>query len=430
MGKNKRIVKFFYSFHFFAIILLYTPPPPYFSLSTSSLTFSLSLSLSLHMHDTVGDSKEKILIALRNFTNRACGLKQSNTSFPGGMPLSLQRKDIPVIFGEEKKSHHEYTLGLKADGINSGRFFLGFLCVGHAFVAYTVDRQFTHTILTQYPVSYLDLFEGSLFDMEHMCNKNTRHFTFLLFDTIYIHGNSVVKEHYLTRLEVARHSLDLQFKHRPEARNMIVPRSEYAYPSKYPDRILDIFSTIQNDANNITTKLRVKEVYYTIYLHRLLGPGGQQYQQEQQPQESRIDIDGAVWTSTTSPYALFTQQPKALLKWKPLHTIDFLVVPNPNRNMGWHKIENIPDTFRVRTGSCALLTTHNNNPILFAMADCFDQKVVEGIYECSWDAVALRWVLLQRRVDKPKPNQLLTVARTVINIVDFITLSDIINAYK
>lgn len=347
-----------------------------------------------------------IEVAIKSFINNLCNIKLSNNQFPGGLPVSIDRDIIPRLFGDDETCYREYVLSYKADGINGGRYFLGFLCLEGDFLSFLIDRNFKITFLQAkaYDIAY----EGTVFDIEFLKTKDGN-ILFLIFDTLCIHGNSVIEQFYPTRLEIAREFLARLPK---EANRVEFPHSELAYKSNRKDIMVDFAK--ENDDTII--RIKVKKIYYVQAIEFLQGA-------------SLYDTDGFIWTAAASSYSIFRSQSNTIYKWKPLGqiTIDFMLI-NPSHSSNFaslQKIEGIPEKYRKRLGNCLLFTQNNNRDIFISR---IESSHLGGIYECYWDGD--RWEIIKERTDKAKPNHLSTVVKTIQNIEQNITVSEIISYFK
>jgi hypothetical protein len=342
---------------------------------------------------------EKIQSNIRIFINKCCDVKLSNTHFPGGLPISLARNDIPSLFGKHNTTHHEYCLSYKADGINGGRYFLGFLAIEGEFYSFLVDRNFKIVIIPA--VAYPTAYEGTLFDVEFLQTRDLD-VLLLIFDTICMHGNSTKDCFYPTRLEFARAFLQKHTQFEKTAKTSQIPRGPMTYASNFPDYIVDFCRL-----SDRICRLKTKQIYYVQNIGNMHG--------------TIYDNDGFIWTSASLPYAIFRTEPTAIIKWKPPSciTIDFELKKSSQEDV-WENIFGIPDKYRSRCGSCSLFTQDAGKAILFAKIDTTETP---GIYEIRWKHE--RWEIVKERTDKSKPNHLLTVSKTIENIQQKISIAEI-----
>lgn len=333
---------------------------------------------------------------VHTFINRICKVKLSNFYFPGTLPISLDRKSIPLLYGFSKVTHSEYTLSYKADGYNGGRYFLGFLEFNSSPLVFIVDRNFSITYLTVFSVHH-DAFKGTLFDIEILRTHDGKDLI-LIFDTLCVHGNSVQEKYYPIRMDVARAFLNLL----PETKKISCDKDTHSFT--YSSNFKDSISTFSDKYH-----IKVKKLYYPQALPFMTG--------------TIYPDDGRIWTSTTTPYSVFRSNPHSILKWKPQHeiTIDFYLHTKQTTDWKLPSQFHISPKFRSQHGNYYLYTQQNRTFFLIAKL-LLDSKTESGIYEFSWNS---QWVLKQRRFDKSKPNQLETVVRTIENIEENITLEEL-----
>ena len=349
-------------------------------------------------------------VSIYHFINNICGLHSNNRKFPGGLPVSLERTDIPTLFGYCPKACSEYTLSYKADGENGGRYFLGFLDVDGDALSFLIDRNFKITFLKS--EIYNRAYRGSVFDVELVRNSD-QSYLILIFDTLAINGNIVMSQYYPTRLEIAREFIQRIVNHLGKSSIRITcSDTKYNYKSNRTDYMVEL-----GFYNHHKVNLKVKKIYYTTSLHLLKGC-------------TLFPTDGFIWTKTTCPYMLFRSNQNTIFKWKPLEviTIDFLVECRLSNivDTSFPNIDNIPSEYRITTGNILLFTEYDNQKIAFTFAySCNLQK--SGIYECYW--VNDHWVIGKQRTDKTKPNQLETVSRTIGNYIENISKDEICDYY-
>jgi hypothetical protein len=346
---------------------------------------------------------EKFEYSITIFINKMCDLKITNGAFPGGMPTSLSRDMIPRLFGEEKYSHHEYAVARKADG---DRCYLGFLCIEGNFISFLVNRKFQVEIL-DFKI-YDHAYEGTLFDVELVKCDNS--YLLLIFDCISIHGNSVTEMYYPNRREIAKVFMDLTMKHNSTLEYVVNPAEEGEYPSNHSDHILTVGKYMEKDL-----RFKVKTIFYASYSGKV------------KPSLLYND-DGRVWTSASLPYAVFRTSPTALIKWKPLHLITIDVRLFNTTQISWTNTEDVPEEFIIRQGNWSMLTEFKDQVFLLSMLTSHDTSIINnGIYEVAWNDVDLSWHVIKRRRDKETPNHLVTIIQTMKNMIEKITVTELIH---
>jgi hypothetical protein len=266
--------------------------------------------------------------------------------------------------------------------------------------AVLMDRKYTIVYLKARV--YTSALQGTAFDVE-LLHLPDQTFLILIFDTLSINGNNVTKFHYLSRLELAR-----QFLHNIVKVDKAVNFSTHEpQPGSYPSRFPDI-QISNGEYKKITTKMQVKQVYYSQSLHGLKST-------------PHYPTDGFIWTLGNIAYSPFRSKANCVFKWKPiaLITVDFFVRPSPNETIA--SIVEIPLSYRQSSGVYGLFASTDDGLVLVSKFD--SDTTLHGVYEFSWSGIG--WSLKQHRPDKVKPNQLNTVIHTIDNITENIALSDI-----
>jgi len=346
---------------------------------------------------------EKTEQLIRAFINKTVGAQLSSKDFPGGLPVSISRDLLPRLSGINECTHLEYALSFKADG---ERMYLGFICLEGEFLSFLMDRR---GYLTKIDLPlYAILYEGTLLDVE-LINKTT----FLIFDCACIHGNQCMKSFYPDRLELARHLLQtcLNDPEHLSTHEIAVEHTSIMYPSTLPDIIL----------NTGKWKMKVKTLFYASTIRDV-------------PLAWIYPDDGFIWTLTTAPFHVFHDHSLNVLKWKPVNriSIDFRVTKTLCPDLLFlpsiEKISNLTDCDgkyrQVETAMTHRLETdYKGTPIWFAGIHA--TGLVNGIYECSWDHRTHTWMILQERKDKRFPNSIYTVLKTIDNLDEAITRTDL-----
>jgi hypothetical protein len=345
-------------------------------------------------------NNEEVLKAFRLYINKLCGLNPHNERFPGTLPVSLARADVPALYGMTQTHFTEYILSYKADGFDGGRYFLVFLTVHGEHYAVLLDRQFFPVYLSLQV--YTSALLGTVFDVE-LLRLPDQTYLILIFDTLAINGNNVTSSHYLTRLELARRFLD----HTVNINQNISYTTHQTDPKAYPSRFPDI-QICNGTYNKAALKIQVKQVYYAQALQRLNV-------------NTHYPTDGFIWTLGTAAYSPFRTNMECVFKWKPLEwvTVDFFVKLDPTE--GPNPRDDIPDKYRVTMGQYGLFADSGGG--LISISKFESSQTLYGVYEFQWSGT--RWSLKQSRPDKTKPNQLQTVIRTINNLTENILLSEI-----
>jgi len=276
-------------------------------------------------------------------------------SFPGNLPISLQRNHLMQLpFG--------FVISNKTDGERS---FL-FICQSAIF---TINRNLDIEYLGKINTNNL-----YLFDAEIVTNLNL----ILIFDTLVFQSKNVLRTDITQRNELAR--LFVSTQGNPHAQLKIDHWVIETKPLFQYHHLLDLYAS-----------------------------------------QSRLpyDCDGIVFSRLWAAYKPFTQDPLSLIKWKPLTTIDFLVLDAPSV-VNFVSIPKEFCEFQVSNGNCALSLGPNE---IFSFFDN-DQFNEGAVVECKWEKN--KWVGIKIRKDKKNANKLTTILKSLINIKDPIFLEDFI----
>lgn len=349
---------------------------------------------------------------IQEFVNDCLKVPLGQKNFPGGMPISVTKKSLPMIFGDfqkRQKCFKMYVATPKADGI---RCFLGFVeWKGHPLI-FVIDRRFGNEqqgigVWNQEHLSNMipmDFFkQTSLFDIEWIQKTNK----IVLFDCIQYAGSNIRCLNYLLRLDLCRLFLT-NFKH-CQVDEMKQP--EGSIPSKIP-----------------YLKVYMKDMF-CIEPQLAFPPQNLNYLRNN---PTSHDIDGIIFTLTTNPVPVFRNNLETLLKWKPIShlTIDFLVQPKEWKSEVPLR-QNLPyidNKYRTLCDShLKLWIVHKKEYIWFSNIQ-EDKSVYTqpGVYEFSWDYERRQWIFKNARTQKLLPNGLNTVSRTLGNIEEKLSFEELI----
>lgn len=329
------------------------------------------------------------------FVNYVCYENTNNQIFPGGMPISVHREDIPLLHGVHEDSCREYTVSFKADGC---RMYLGFIKVKDKNVSFLMGR---NGIIREIELKVLDeMYLGTLFDIEQIDN------TLLIFDCAMVNGNRVNCEFYPHRLDVSRYILKTCLKLPHIIQSQIFPSlNGVEYPSEFEN------ITITNQ----TWNLNVKSIFYTSKIMNI-------------PSSWWYDDDGLIFTLASSPFFLRQDDKHNVMKWKPAEyiTIDFYICTSQTYTWMNSKYGNL-DKYRTVYGKYKLLITSHGDIQWFTSTNYSDIILPEneGVYECRWDDQHRYWQILKYRQDKTKSNHLSTICSTIQNMEDLVIKSDL-----
>jgi hypothetical protein len=337
--------------------------------------------------------------AIYEFINNACEYKVNNRCFFGSLPSSISHSELGLIRGNTLSSYNEYASSYKADG---KRFVMGFLVVDGQNKAFIVNRNFT---ISYIPIIVPDIYYlGTLLDVESISGL------YLVFDCMYMTGKQCSKEFYPIRLDIARCMLKQFVRTDVWKIDEEIAKQDGTYDTVFLDWIIS--------QNNTDIRLKVKQIFRCGYI----------------PKEKWIyPVDGIVWTSVVRTYKELSTTKLSVLKWKPREQITFdFIVGGISRNVQ----KQLPATvskYRFNTTQSKntyplLISEGSKSTFVFSSVDVGDVTIEEGkVYECYWKD---KWVLGIQRKEKIFSNSLDTILKTLDNIENTITYSDIVSLVK
>ncbi len=296
-------------------------------------------------------------------------------SFPGNLPISLQRNHLMQLpFG--------FVFANKTDGERS---FL-FICQHSIF---TINRNLDIDFLGKTKTNNI-----YLFDVEIVSHLNL----ILIFDTLVFESKNVLRTDITQRNELARLFISTYGEIKKEDGFF----TQIRFPSSYPHAQLKIDNWV----------IETKPLFQ---YHHLLDVYNSQ---------SRLpyDCDGLVFSRLWAAYKPFTQDLMSLIKWKPITTLDFLILEAPSFPVSFISIPKEFSEFQIQKGNY-ILCINPNEIFSFVENDQFDENT---IVECKWDKNFLNWIPIKIRKDKKTANKLTTILKSLINIKDPISIEDFI----
>ncbi len=310
------------------------------------------------------------------------------TSFPGNLPISLQRSHLFLLaFG--------YIVTYKADGLRA--FIL--ICESHVFY---IKRNMEFAFIGSIP-NECDLY---LFDAEIIEANGL----ILLFDTLIYKGLNTLRSDISQRNELAR-----EFLSRIGIQEHILQKWEtIKIKSNYESKTFFF-----NSGGEQNWKLQTKPLFSYFDLKKMWSLRT----------HLPYNCDGLVFYRQLCAYQPFRSDPMSLIKWKELDdiTIDFLFVLPGNGKI----LKETDSKFVVKKGNVLLSTTSqwDDQPVFFSYAYVSEQELHEyknKIVECRWNRDKENWQCIKLRLDKTSPNILSTVLETLKNIEDPIKFHDFI----
>jgi hypothetical protein len=300
--------------------------------------------------------KEKVFLECESLLN--CQLKRDD--FPGAQPVTIERKNIPL---KEK-----YMVCEKSDGERS---ILLLLYINNKPMCFMINRK-NEMYFMDFSFKK-EVFEGSVFDGEIIKTKENV-WNFLIHDCLCYNGTSYM---------------------------------EYSHRLRYAcgiDFILKRYNPKETDCLNIKTKL-----FYNY------GPEIKKtWEHIQKTTENKID--GLIFTPINRP--LIFGRDKFLLKWKELHTIDFLVKLVSNKiNLYYYKKNlTIYKTFKSDSINYKHIidTIKNDESVDLIKGVIIEFKIENELFQ-----------VYKIRTDKCRPNGEITVMNTLKNIEESIKIEEL-----
>lgn len=315
-------------------------------------------------------------------------------SFPGNLPISLDKSMIPKIY-------FGYLVTLKADGEDRG--FLFFI-QGEVML---LTRKLQVHMLGKMPLQRDYNKYWFLFDVEVYQDQ------LIIFDTLVFRSRTVVEEEIGTRYELAKF-----FMAKGLAETEPLPMNELyknTLPSEYPFFKAQLPSPLTSKSQQEQKKsysLQIKPICFFINLldmwqHRAMVS---------------FPVDGVIFILRCCAYEPFCENPFGLIKWKPQHTLDFLI--SNDANIQPHVYEETKQ-YQLVQGDIALSVLNEDNKLEVFTCTFIDSFVIAcHVVECAWSND--RWKIIRNRFDKAQPNKIDTVFRTIKSISDNIQVEDIV----
>ena len=312
------------------------------------------------------------------------------THLPCSNPRSLGRSDLHRL--QDASRHPFYKIGFKTDGVRMFLYLGTYVRDGQDVpFAVMIDRAFTvYAVEVRGQAGRVDakVRHGSLFDGELVSTPHADGgVTYVIFDTVCFGGVDFKRERHSTRVQAAT--------------------SAFAHPR---GSCLSLFS------NGTQIGVEVKEWMMwwsddtSVKIHRELGAGADRH--------AGVACDGLIFVYEFGPLRAGTQPD--MFKWKPAHehTIDFLwdlrfkrlILCRDNETFVSAATLNvfIADAWRDN------LKTHR------AVLEC---RVSKLSGEQRWEATPVCV-----RTDKKRPNNVKIAELTLVNIVERLSLEEIVSA--
>lgn len=318
--------------------------------------------------------------------------------FPAPQPVSLERRDLTNLVNSE------YLVCVKSDGMRflmvcySGKTYM----TDRAFKFYQVRQNFNNEQL--YGVKEIKGLVGGIFDGELVKNKR-ENWQYVIHDCICISGKDI---------------------------------SQYMFPERYNEvtRLIEDIWIAKDSEFRISGKQ-----FFPFRQLKLLN---------QMINEDKLDhkTDGLIFTPQNKKIGTGTQYD--LYKWKPrhLHTFDFKI-------QTYKDALDIPDNFDFSEDLDTFIKQHGRVPgkvaayvnnsgkhelyasirpgdeseklFLNALHEKCPEFVDGNIVECEFDENAEIYVPIKIRNDKTHPNSKYTVRKTLNNIIENITVDELID---
>lgn len=313
--------------------------------------------------------------------------------FPGPNPVNVTKE-------RASKVSLDYVATLKTDGVR----YLWMLTVRSDAtdpVSVMVDRSLNvYEVECWAPSDFF--YEGTLFDGELVWDMSTqKRLLFLVFDTVMVKGRRVISLSYDQRMQHARASLF----------GGDVPDSDEEAECLVGEQSVILFKH-----NDHRLTVQAKNAVPIEVVERLWRERGNLSHKQ----------DGLILTRKSAP--LSTRATDDILKWKPKHSVDVVVVQDLNRDSGTNPVPTKRSSPKVLVSSddgktlipCPLKATLLPSDLLERVGDLVLECDVES---CKGSEVVL--APLRIRTDKSIPNVKNTFLSTMESVKHEVTLSDI-----
>lgn len=315
------------------------------------------------------------------------------------LPRALRRADLPLVH-----QPGEYVVSFKADG-ERGLLVMCMteLNVPIACIYYRSERieMIDPTFVVQFAQTALFLFSGTVIDAEVVQDRDNPDRKIILAFDMYqcVYRDTKIRSYpqRLTMISKVVHIFD-------SMRDDVGTRVEGAFAPHPKQYKMD--PSMPSITATITDKLAisVKPVFTIDVAHDLLA------------REWRCKTDGLVYTPVRSipsdTVHSSAGEVKPVLKYKILHTVDFLLLALPPHVSEQRRATT--DPFAALRGEIGLYARSGNEHVLFASIAPYEEHEmnIDEVWEFCFDGVR-GWVPMFRRIDKTEPNAVLTAQDTV-----------------
>lgn len=333
--------------------------------------------------------------ALKKIVLNFWPMSKDKQYFPGPQPVSLERRDLPRLLSSS------YVACVKSDGM---RFFL----LVHNGISYMIDRAFKFYVVQQsFRPEYLKPDHTTvLFDGELVKNIHSQ-WQYIVHDCICVNGYDISSKTFTERYHEAELVIDNMYLINDNVVTLSFPIVTKQF---FPLKRLDLISKLI--------------------------------------QEHKVDhhIDGIIFTPVDKRIGTGTQYD--LFKWKPrhLHTFDFKIVTYQDSLP--YKGEDMNEFIKQHGRPPGRVAAYVNSggihdlyatipPGDFAETIFFDKLrehcptfTNNNIVECEYDATDDMFIPIKVRNDKTHPNSVFTVKKTKNNILENITIEELLDLSK
>lgn len=324
------------------------------------------------------------------------GLPPHINHFAGSNPVSIERKDLPKL-----KQAGGCTVSLKTDGI---RYILLLTTSPEGEgVAIMINRSM---IMYEVEVwSQLDFFiEGSLFDGELVWEyvNYVPKMRYVVFDVMHCCGQRCVNMRYPERIQLVTTVC-----------------------------VMSVSTTDEHDIEQYVTEekkiVAMNNAYDLQIVPKRCAPSHSVTDIWGSRHESPHKNDGLIFIIDDAPIEINTSS--STFKWKSDHTIDVLVKKKEDAvevfYMRNSRLEKFTEIVVERTRYFVTISTNE-------LLESVETGTKGSVLECSCSVMEDRITLfaLKVRFDKDTPNNMRTVQRTVVNIIENITVDELAQAVR
>lgn len=356
-----------------------------------------------------------LVVKVEELISQAWGFPRVIHHNPSPNPVSLEKKYLPQL----ESNITEYVVAEKSDGV---RYLLVMGTLENKGFCVMVNRKMQMFEIPIYANS--EYFRGSVFDGEMVIEtteSGQERQKFLIFDLVSLKGETRCHEHLMKRYHEYLGVFDLEGKD-------ILDYDSTKWET-FAFEMADTKDKVVCLGNRMALQFSPKPFV------QLVNVGSMWRSMHNLKHKS----DGLILTRTTAEIGTGTDH--NILKWKEHHTIDLIIQANYTKGRWVYKVlfqdhekmvESTDCTFEVKDRPCYLQLQPNSVLTLTSQYFAETHKTTFSLLgECSCDPDAnqpIVWCTVMKwRKDKHTPNNVTVIQRTLGNIVDNVTIDELIH---